>query len=202
MGSTFISFVFLPSLSYTSGVTAAIHQRIFCLSVFLFCWIVYCHMRHSFFFSAFSSFALALVLQMLSFVIHLPMSCSSLVFLFLWQFYSPFVLTCGPATSFACSCVLFAFIFLRSRLSVVDFLFHFSFCIRQSRFCCFDVWLLFDPSFMRLSSLVPAWPTCLVQYILAGRRGCLLRVLYSMSALVVGSRFFGHVLVSFGVSFL
>ena len=46
----------------------------------------------------------------------------SSVFLFLWQFSFP-ILPGGAATSFACSCVLFAFIFLLSRLSVFFFFF-------------------------------------------------------------------------------
>ena len=82
LGSTFLSFVLLLGLSYSLGVIAAVRQRVFSISVFLFCRIVFRYMRLSFFFSPFGSFVLASVLQMLSFAICLPLSSSSLRFSF------------------------------------------------------------------------------------------------------------------------
>ena len=74
------SSVYLYSVSNYFSSFAIIRQWVFCISVFLVCWIAYRYMRLSFFFFPFGSLALASVLRVISFTVHLPLSSSSLRF--------------------------------------------------------------------------------------------------------------------------
>ena len=87
LGIALITFVFLPSLVYFSEVIAAVRQRVFCMSVFLFCRVAYRYMRLSFL-SLHSVRSLSLrCFECIHFAIRLPMLSSSIkVFILLRQF--------------------------------------------------------------------------------------------------------------------
>ena len=120
-----ISFVFLPSLGYSSEIPLPFACRFSACPSFCFAGlnIVTCG----------SPFLLSIRFVRCRFGASNAFICNSfmcveffsLVFLCLWQFYFQILLTYGAATSFSYSCKLFVYIFLLSRLSVVEFLFHF-----------------------------------------------------------------------------
>ena len=116
----FLSFFFL--ICVHSGVTTTVRLWVSCLSVFLFCWIIYCYMRlsiqlvHSRFGASYAFLA-----------IHLPLLSSSLCFFssfanFSFRFFSP----TGRNLLRLLVCT-FCVQFLLSHFSEVEFLFHFLF---------------------------------------------------------------------------
>ena len=138
----FLSFVFLPSLPCSPAFS--------CLFVFLFCRTVYRYMRLSFFFSPFTSLALAYVLRLpfLRFV------CRGRVLLVGFLSFDSFRLWFFPlrdAILFACWYVPFHLVASTWLFSGHVSLF-FSFCVHRYRFHCFVSCFVHPSSMFRFVS--------------------------------------------------